>query len=283
MAAMDIKNTLIKAFKKIGVRKGDILYVASDSTHILYKTFEKLKERGKTTEEIKNDAMNAVLDALMESVGERGTLLIPTFNFEFCAGGAFDYNSTKSATGILGDAARKRSGFRRTSHPIYSFAVWGKDRDYLTSLKNIDAWGGDSPFAFLLHQYEKAKFLSIDINNEGEGFSFVHFVEQALLAEHRYHKKFTGYYINENGEKALRTYSMYVRDLKLNVKTVCTEKFLKKHGIIKKYTDVFTVKLVGIREAYNAFWEELSLNEGKDIIVKIPSISFFHGKRYMEI
>lgn len=268
---MDIRNTLIKSFKKVGVRKGDILYVASDSTRILYKALEALKESGKTKEEIKNNAMNAVLEALMESVGEGGTLLIPTFNFEFCGGGVFDYNATKSAVGILGDAARKRSGFKRTFHPIYSFAVWGKDRDHLVSLKNTDAWGGDSPFAFLLHRYEKAKFLSIGINNEGEGFSFVHFVEQALLTEHRYHKKFTGYYINENGDKSLRTYSMFVRDLKRNVKTVCSENFLRKRDIIKKHEDVFTVKLVGIPEAYDAFWKELNLNGGKDLIVEIPS------------
>lgn len=122
----------------------------------------------------------------------------------------------------------------------------------------------------MLHQYDRAKFLSIDIFNKGQGISFLHFVEEAILYEDRYHKKFVSDYIDENNNIERKTYSMFVRDLNKNFMTLCTEDFLSQKGILKKEKDIFTFKLVNILDAYNAFYDDLVLNSGKELIKELP-------------
>lgn len=263
----NLKDNLIK----IGVKKGDLLYIASDTINFLLQCKKSLSqtESNISNDEIKQKSLNGLIDVFIDVVGENGTILIPTFNFDFCKNQPFIYNETKSSVGILGDIALTRKDFKRSKHPIYSFAVYGKDKDFLTNLRNISAWGGDSPFAFMLHQYDRAKFVSIDINNEGQGLSFLHFVEEAILYEDRYHKKFTSTYIDENNNSSTKTYSMFVRDLDKNFMTLCTEKFLNNKGILKKSTDLFTIRLVNIIDAYNAFYDDLQEYKTKELIKEI--------------
>lgn len=86
---------------------------------------------------------------LQTIVGAEGTLLFHTFFWSFCHGGTFDYDKTLGETGILSNRALKRLDFIRTQHPIYSFAVWGKDARYLAALNNVDAFAHDSPFEYM--------------------------------------------------------------------------------------------------------------------------------------
>ena len=52
-------------------------------------------------------------------------------------------------------------------------------------------------------------------------FTFVHFAEEhSGFVKHRYIKNFTADYIDENGKCETRTYSMFVRDLNMNVQTL---------------------------------------------------------------
>lgn len=54
-----------------------------------------------------------------------GTLLFPSFNFEFTESVPFDIKTTPSHMGALTEAARMHSQAIRTGHPIYSFAAIG--------------------------------------------------------------------------------------------------------------------------------------------------------------
>lgn len=98
------------------IQKGDVVYVVSD----ILELAKNARENGERFDR------DVFLDSLKEAVGENGTLLIPTFNWDFCRGIPFDYVKTPGKTGALGNAALKRSDFKRTRHPIYSFAVWEK-------------------------------------------------------------------------------------------------------------------------------------------------------------
>ncbi|RUL54196.1 AAC(3) family N-acetyltransferase [Lysinibacillus antri] len=191
-------------FKEIinntGVETGDILLIGSDVTLLAY---EALRNGEKFN-------ANVFIDSIIEKLGQNGTLLFPTFNWDFCNGSTFDYNNTPSKVGALTNTALKRSDFKRTKHPIYSFAVWGKDQEYLCNLNNISSFGSDSPFAYLHEQ--KAKMLIMGLDYQ-KSFTFVHYVEEMVKASYRYQKNFTAPYINENGRKQERTYSMYVRNM----------------------------------------------------------------------
>ena len=119
-------------------------------------------------------------------------------------------------TGALGREALKMSGFVRSPHPIYSFAVWGSDRDYVCSMKNVSSFGDDSPFAYL---HKSGKNLIIDVSMK-HCFTFAHYVEEQVGVPYRFMKTFTANYLGPDGVSEIRSYSMLVRRLDRNAETL---------------------------------------------------------------
>ena len=126
----------LELIRTIGVQKGDVLDVASGlASVILYCRSKKLKFDS-----------HHLLDALKESVGPEGTIMIRAFNWDFCHDVPFDILHSPSRVGVLGDVAMKREDFRRTQHPIYSWMVWGKYQEYLCGMENARSFGEGTPF-----------------------------------------------------------------------------------------------------------------------------------------
>ena len=192
----------------IGVEKGDVILLTSDITDL----FMQCQEHGEHFD------VNVLLDRFQEAIGEEGTLLIPTYNWGFCQGKTFDYRRTPSKTGAIGNAALRRKDFVRTKHPIYSFAVWGKDAAELCAMDNVESFGADSPFAYLERVDGKNVFIgSASLRNS---FTYIHYIEQKSGASYRFSKTFHSQYIDADGQESERDYAMYVRNLDLDV--VCT-------------------------------------------------------------
>lgn len=186
------------------IEKGDVILLTSDITDL----FLQCQENGEILD------VNILLDNFQEAIGEEGTLLIPTYNWGFCQGKAFDYKKTPSKTGAIGNAALRRKDFTRTKHPIYSFAVWGKDAVKLVEMDNIESFGPDSPFAYLEQVDAKNVFIGASLRNS---FTYIHYIEQKLKAPYRFSKVFRSHYIDQDKVDTVRDYSMYVRDLDLDV------------------------------------------------------------------
>ena len=72
-----------------------------------------------------------IINQIQSVIGKNGTLLINSFNWDFCKGIDFDPKNTPSKTGALSNIALKRKDFMRTKNPIYSFLVSGKDQKNL--------------------------------------------------------------------------------------------------------------------------------------------------------
>lgn len=192
----------------IGIEKGDVVLLTSDITDL----FLQCQEHGERFDP------NVLLDRFQEAIGEVGTLLVPTYNWGFCQGKTFDYWKTPSKTGAIGNAALRRKDFRRTKHPIYSFAVWGKDTDFLCALDNVESFGADSPFAYLEKVNGKNVFIgSASMRNS---FTYIHYIEQKTGASYRFSKTFRSHYVDQDGQESEKAYAMYVRNLDLDV--VCT-------------------------------------------------------------
>jgi len=243
--------------KKLGVKSGDKVLVKSDLLNFFIQEKKKINKI----------SLNDIIDVLLKIIGKNGTLLFPTFNWDFCKGKEFNPKKSRSMTGSLSNIALKRKEFKRSKNPIYSFAVAGKDRNYICELKHKNCFGLDSPFGYLIKK--KAKNLCIGIDYK-DGFTLVHAVEELIGVNYRYHKNFSGISI-ENKKKMLGTYTMYVRDLSSNLVTVINKKLdnilIKKKILSKNNFFKIGMELVDINKTFKILYNDLK-NNGNLITTK---------------
>jgi aminoglycoside 3-N-acetyltransferase len=189
-----------------GVEAGDVLLVHSD----IRRTLLEAKKLGVYL--LPND----ILDSFLFALGPSGTLLVPTFNFDFPKSKSFDIRHTPSQMGALTEAARNRHDAVRTGHPIYSFVALGNHRDKFYNVNNESGYGKDSPFG-ILHKLG-GKIASLDLEDQ-VSMTFYHYVEESLKVNYRYFKDFTGEYTDNIGISSERTYKLFVRNIEKNVVT----------------------------------------------------------------
>ena len=214
--------------EKLNINKGDSILLVSDLTNILI-------DCKKNNEKFDG---NRFLDSIIKKIGLDGTLLLPTYNFDFCKGNTYDYCNTMPMTGALPKIALSRKDFKRTKHPIHSFVVWGADKDYLCNLHNLSSFGHDSPFAYFYKKNTKNLTIGLDYKL---GFSTVHYCEEKVGVNYRFLKKFNAFYIDENKKKELKTYQMYARK-EPHLKTV-TGLNIKLDDILKLKNEYIKYKI----------------------------------------
>ena len=205
-----------------------------------------------------------VIDHFLEQVGPSGTVLFPAFNYGFTSTGRFDIRKTPPVTGALPRAALKRPEFRRTRHPMHSFAVAGAERDALCAMENLSSFGPDSPFAWMRERH--AQMWIIGLGYQG-AFTIAHHAEELEGAPYRYLKWFEGQYIDDNGVATTRRYSMYVRDLERGVEADLTpmgEVFeVRGVGFTRTFNGVPFRCVPDLVAAYDLMVEDLRTNGGR--------------------
>jgi aminoglycoside 3-N-acetyltransferase len=186
-------DDLIRGFEKMGISPGDTIMV-----HSSYKSLGGV-----------NGGADTVIDALVESVGDKGTVLFPTFNFKsWVDTHYFDVRETASHMGVITELARCREAAVRTPHPLYSFAVLGNRQEEFAACDDVEAVGDNSVFALFHKLNGLIVSIGLDFNS-----SFTFSVRAIYKAGGYWRrvKKFSGIYVGYDGEPQLKTYSMYVR------------------------------------------------------------------------
>lgn len=242
--------------KYMDAQKGDIIFISSDTRRMLCDAMRNQADSD----------LNLFLDGLIKAVGEEGTIILPTYNWSFCEGNIFDYKKTKSKTGRLSVLALEREDFKRTKHPIYSFAVYGKYKDELCAMENRDSFGADSPFAFFREHNIKNYIIDVTLKN---CFTYVHFVEeQSGMVCYRYIKNFEGDYIDEDGNCTKRIYSMFVRKLDLDVQStvdLIEDDFIKTGTEHEIQINSSRIKCIHLGDAYDIILNDIRNNKSQKI------------------
>ena len=150
------KQQLINDFKKIGLQQGDSVLVHSSLSKIGF-----VKDGAKT-----------VVDALFEVIGEKGTLLFPTFP----AAGRnkthleehpyFDIKNTPSRMGSITEYFRKLDDVYRSFHPTDPVCAKGPLAEYYTNAHSgqLTPYNEHSPFRKLCKQNGKILMLGTTLN-----------------------------------------------------------------------------------------------------------------------
>ena len=259
------------------INRGDNIFVTSDVKQLLYN----LVSMDDDTD------LNILIDGIINTIGEEGTLVFPTFNWDFCKGVPFDIKKTACKTGSLGKLALKRSDFRRTKHALYSFAVWGKGQDEMCAMTNKSSFGIDSPFTYMTENGFKNLFIDKDL---GHSFVYVHYVEEQVgNIPYRYLKDFTADYIDEDGSVSKKTFAMNVRDLDLDVTNRIDdfeEDFIKASVMEKFSINGIDYKIIDLKGAFPIIAEDVRHNRSRKVCSYIGQDSTEHldeGKKMFEL
>ncbi len=195
-----VQNELSERWVRSGLARGDVFLLHSDVRRLLTE-FKKKK--------IKLDT-SIIINSFLDVIGMSGTMLMPLFNFtDFIENKFFSLKNSKSMMGILTERFRTDYKILRTKHPVYSFAVIGKDANKFKK-DNFSAYGKDSPFQVLKDLNGKIAILDLP---EQKSMTFYHHIEELNKAEWRYHKIFEGQYEDLENKKSNQKYSIFVRNL----------------------------------------------------------------------
>lgn len=229
---------LVEGLRRTNIKRGDTIMV-----HTSYKSLGGVVGGAET-----------VIDALLKLVGDKGSVLFSTFNFQsWTESHYFDIKETPSKMGMITEMARLRPEARRTPHPIYSFAALGARAQEFAECDDREAYGPRSVFARFHELNGKILSIGLDFNNT---FSIHHYVEYNVGCDYRRTKDFSGIYVGADRKPRLETYSMYVRKDD-RVKTMITPAMneLLEKGFIREFE-------VGLAKVHTAdaqtFFEEMA-------------------------
>ncbi len=167
------KKDLLKALRMAGITKGDLVMV-----HSGLSSFGRIEGSAET-----------VIDALLESVGPKGTVLFPTFTTSFIYFDGtlnksqryrpFDRNNPAQVNvGKIPQSFLKRKGVHRSGHPTHSVAGIGQLAEKcLCAHKETDSpTGENSPLAKLTDLKGKILHLGSDLS----ATTFLHLLEDKM-------------------------------------------------------------------------------------------------------
>ena len=211
-------DKLVEGFRELGVQEGDTLLV-----HSSYKSFGEV-EGGPQT-------VIRALEAALSTDAE-GTLIMPTFNFDFNMGVPWDVRTTPSKMGVLTELVRVDPRSKRVFHPFYSFAILGKHAEMLGSLRYKSSYERNSVFGKLRDLDGKVMVIGLSYTNS---MTFFHHIEQMEGVDYRFLKQFTGEVTDWDSRTYTDTFEMLVRDIDKGVITEVNPmgELMEKAGVIK--------------------------------------------------
>jgi len=199
---MITKKLLMDEFRSLSMTDGDTIFV-----HSSYASLGRAPggvEGGPQT----------VNDAILEVVGSKGTLIQPTFNYDFLKGVPWDIRTTPSQMGVVTEMLRVDPRAKRMFHPIYSMAAIGAHAEELAAHRTNDCFGETTIFKKFRDWDAKILILGLIYS---KSITYLHHCEQAADVDYRFLKEFTGTAIDFDGKPQEVTFTMLVRDVERGV------------------------------------------------------------------
>ena len=185
---MDVitRNDIISALGKLGLEKGDHVIVHSALSSI-----------GNVA-----GGADTVIDALLEAVGEEGTVVVPTFGSK---DKVFDPKKSDTTFGIIPQTLWKRKNALRSRHPLASVAAVGAKAKWLVEGHETAkiAHGYNTPYTKLAELDGKILLVGVDQDRN----TFLHTAEE--LARWPYLKPAKGSYLDAHGKTITKTWPYF--------------------------------------------------------------------------
>lgn len=135
---------------------------------------------------LKNSASNFFFYFLKKYLGSKGTILIPTYNYQFTKRKKFNVFKSPCEVGELGNFVIKKFPLNRTNEPIFSHVVKGNYEKAILNCSVDEAFGEKSVFKFIF----KENFKIFCFCCSPASMTFLHFIEKEHRVKYRYNKYF---------------------------------------------------------------------------------------------
>ena len=204
------RRMIADAFRTVGLRHGDTVYIQSDLARIGALKGMRCRE----------DLCGAYVGALFDVIGDEGTLVVPTYTTQVARYDIdFVLEETPTLLGIFADYVRTLPGSVRSLHPVHSFAAMGAGKERICVGNGTSDFGWDSPPHRLLEG--GAKIVSIGLES-GYAVGLAHHLEAAYCLPYVYNKLLKWQPI-ANGIRCRRQYFGVVRHLYLKTRYDLTD------------------------------------------------------------
>ena len=161
------RATLVRHLTRLGVPRGGLVMVHSS-----------LRSLGHVA-----GGAATVVDALLETLGPEGTLVVPTFTYVLAGEPdfVFDPLRTPSLMGAISDTARRHPEARRSIHLWHSVAAIGPLAEAIVTAGGESAWDADSPMRQIRDRDGRYLLLGVPYQN----LTAVHLCEVELEVPYR--------------------------------------------------------------------------------------------------
>ncbi len=172
------KGDLVGALGMCGVGLGDVVFVHVSLGRLGYP------DRGPNVE----SASAVLAEALLESVGAGGTLLVPTYSYSIGRGEPFDPATTPGTIGPFSEWFRQHVAVVRSADPMLSVVGVGRQAEALLSDLPRTCYGEGS----LYHRLDEigAKLCLVGLGLHYA--TYRHYIEELARVPFRFRKAFTG-------------------------------------------------------------------------------------------
>lgn len=230
------KKNIFKILSKLGLSSSCIVMIHGDAGPAAQ--IRSKKNQNKLDEFIK----------IILAFFSEGTVLVPTYTYSSIKSKNFNPDTSKSELGQFSEFFRIYPGVVRTSHPIFSFSVYGKNKEIFLNTKLSDCFGNGTIFDKFYKFNGKILCIGCSIDRS----TFVHYVEQKIKVSYRYFKNF---YFN-----------LIIKGIKKKIKT----KYFVRRLSFKTEVDLSLLKIMALKS--NTLKQ---CNIGRFPISSISSQSFF--------
>ncbi len=138
--------------------------------------------------------------ALLNVIGNEGTIIVPTFTHSFRQGKVFNIleSPSEKSLGIYAEYIRKTQSSVRSSDPLFSMAAIGPDAQELMNRKSINCFGKGSVYERLFEA--NVRYLALGITYSTGLSAFMH-LERLANVPYRKELRLEGRSINTTGKE----------------------------------------------------------------------------------
>ena len=251
MSQKKLNKKLNLLFKNLKIKKGDKIILHSNIAGILqYANINN------------SSACNFFFNYIKRYIGKKGTLIIPTYNYDFTKGKPFDRKTTLSQVGEFGNYLIKKHYNNRTFDPVFSHIIFGKLKKKILNCETNEAFGDKSIFNLILQE----KFRIICFCCSSTAMTFIHFIEKKMNVDYRFNKNFNSFVkINNKNIKVKYKYFVGKKNINYNLNEKKITQMLKTKIIVKKFGR-FDCSQIDTKTLYNIL--KVKLEKNKRILLK---------------